>query len=137
MQGEVLIVDDDVNACIIAETLLRSRGMRVRSAGDGTEACEIVGSGGIAVVVLELALPGMNGFEVIRRLRGRFEPLTLASPLRIVVASHRCEPEIERFAVRLGADVFLHKPVPPARFVKVVEQLLIAAAGDADTASPA
>ena len=62
----VLIVDDDVNARIIAETLLRTLGFTVRSALDGIEACDIVQTEGADVVVVDLELLGMNGWEVIR-----------------------------------------------------------------------
>jgi CheY-like chemotaxis protein len=124
MNHTVLIVDDDVNARIIAETLLELRGLRVRLATDGTEACEMVRREGAAVVVVNLSLPGMNGFEVLRRLRGRFETLRLPAQPRIVVTSDREEPEVERFALRLGADAFLRKPVAPNRFIAIVEQFI-------------
>ena len=124
MNRKVLIVDDDVNAGIIAETLLRLRGLDVQVACDGAEACEMVERNGAAVVVLDLTLPEMNGFEVLRRLRGRFESLRLRVQPRIVVTSVRREPEVERFALQLGADAFLCKPVDPHRLIRIVEQLV-------------
>lgn len=127
MNRKVLIVDDDVNAGIIAETLLRLRGLDVQIACDGVEACEIVERTGAAVVVLDLKLPEMKGFEVLRRLHGRFETLRLPIQPRIVVTSERQEPEVERFALQLGADAFLCKPVDPHRFIRIVEQLVVAA----------
>jgi CheY-like chemotaxis protein len=120
----VLIADDDVNAQIIAETLLSLRGFHVRRAADGTEACDIVREEEIAVVVLDLSLPGMNGFELLRRLRGRFGPLPPGSTPRILAVTSRGDPEVERFARRLGADAFLRKPLVPLRFVTAVEQLV-------------
>ncbi len=128
MKDTVLIVDDDVNARIIAETLLQTRGLRVRSALDGLDACEIISREGAAVVVLDLELSGMNGWEVIRRLRGRFEAMRPRTSPRIVVTSNRTEPEIQRFALRLGADAFLRKPVVPVQLITTVEQLMAAGA---------
>ncbi|MBI4517186.1 MAG: response regulator [Deltaproteobacteria bacterium] len=128
MTQTVLIVDEDVNARIIAETLLRTRGVPVRIAADGIEACDLVRHQGAAVVVLDLALSGMNGLEVIRRLCGRFEPLPAPTRPYIIVLSDRDEPEVERFALRLGADVFLRKPLNPREFVTTVEQII---SGDA------
>ena len=128
MDPTVLIVDDDVNAQIIAETLLRLRGLHVRLTGDGTEACEIVQHEEIAVVVMELSLSGVNGFELLRRLRGRFGPLPLPSRPRILAMTCRHEPEVERFALRLGADAFLRKPLDPRQFVATVEELVEGAA---------
>ena len=127
MTKSVLIVDEDVNARIIAETLLRTRGLRVHAAMDGVEACEIVRREGPAVVVLDLGVPGMNGFEVIRSLRARFEILPPAVQPRIVAVSDRTDPDVGRFALRLGADAFLHKPTAPQRLISTVEQLMTAA----------
>lgn len=123
-KGTVLIVDDDVNARIIAETLLETRGWRVYSAGDGAEACEMFGRLGPTVVVTELTLPGMNGLELIRHLRGRFQPLPMVGQPHIVVVSNESDPATQAFALRLGANAFLTKPVVPAQFVKQVEELI-------------
>ena len=135
MNRTVLIVDDDANACIIAETLLRLRGLSVRSMGDGAEACELVQRVSPAVVVLSLGLPGMNGFEVLRRLRGRFETLRMPMQPRIVVTSEREEAEVERFARRLGADAFLRKPVGANELIACVEHCLALPSPDAIGAS--
>jgi CheY-like chemotaxis protein len=120
----VLIADEDVNAQIIAETLLRLRGLRVRRAADGPEVCNIVQQEEIAVVVLDLSLPGMNGFEVLRRLRGRFGPLRSANEPRILAVTSRQEPEVERFALQLGANAFLRKPLASPHFIRTVEELV-------------
>ena len=123
MNSTVLIVDEDVNARIIAETLLRLRDFEVRSADDSSEVRDIVAHEDIAVVVLDLNLPGGSGLEVLRRLRSRFELPRLSYEPRIVVVSSRQEPEVERFARRLGADAFLRKPVEPGEFIRTVEHL--------------
>jgi DNA-binding response OmpR family regulator len=128
MRNTVLIVDDDVNARIIAETLLRTRGLRVQSAVDGVSACEIVRRESPAVVVLDLALEGMNGFEIIRALRARFGILPPPEQPCIIAVSQRSDHHVERFALRLGADAFLHKPMAPREFVTTVERLLVVAA---------
>jgi DNA-binding response OmpR family regulator len=127
----VLIVDEDVNAQIIAETLLRLRGLGVRLARDGDEACDVIRHGDIDAVVLDASVPGVNGFEILQRLRGRSKRLPAATKPRILVVTDRREPEVERFAFRLGADAFLRKPLAPARFVKTVEQLVEGAAPEA------
>ena len=124
MKATVIIVDEDVNARIIAETLLEVRGIHVRTAGDGTEACEIVRLEGAALVVVDLSSPGTNGLEAIRKLCGRFEALPLPAQPRIMVLTNSDAPELDRFALQLGADVLLRKPVPPAQFVLTVERLM-------------
>ena len=124
MKATVVIVDEDVNARIIAETLLQVRGIAARSAADGTEACEIVRREGAAVVIVDLGSPGTNGLEAIRQLCGRFEALPLPAQPRIVALTNSDAPELEQFALRLGADSLLRKPVPPAQFLSMVERLM-------------
>jgi CheY-like chemotaxis protein len=68
MDATVLIVDEDVNAQIVAQTLLGLRGLRVRLAADGAAACDLVRDENVAVVVLDLNLSGISGFELLRRL---------------------------------------------------------------------
>jgi two-component system chemotaxis sensor kinase CheA len=120
----VLVADENVNAQIIAETLLRLRGLHVHLAGDGAEACDFVRREDIAVIVLDLDLPGMNGFEFLRRLRGRFGSLSLQTKPRILAVTDHQEPEVARFALRLGADALLRKPLAPGLFIDTVEELI-------------
>lgn len=122
----VLIIDDDVHARLVAATLLRSRGLHVLAAKDAAEACDVICCEGAAVVVLDPALPDMKGFELLRRMRGRFETRTLPVQPRVVIVTDRVQPEVERFAAQMGADAFLRKPLVPAQLIRVIEQLLAA-----------
>jgi CheY-like chemotaxis protein len=124
MTDTVLIVDEDVNARIIAETLLRSRGLHVLAATDAAAACDIMCCEGVAVVVLALALADTRGLEVLRRLRGRFETRTLPTQPRVVVVADWAEPAVERLAVGLGADAVLRRPLSPAEFIHLIERLV-------------
>jgi len=128
MNGTVLIVNDDVNGRIIEETLLQARGLPVRSVGDGSDACDLLRRDGarIAVVVMSLDLDaaGMNGWELLRHLRGRFDPIPLSVQPRIVVTTSRGHAPAARFAARLGADVVLQRPIAPRDFIGTVERLL-------------
>jgi CheY-like chemotaxis protein len=124
VRDTVLIVDDDVSARRVAETALRSRGLHVLAASDAAAACDVICCEGAAVVMLNLARSGMKGFELLRRIRGRFETRTLPMQPRVVIVTNRVEAEVERFAAQLGADAFLRKPLVPAQVVHVIEQLL-------------
>lgn len=123
MSRTVLIIDEDVNARIIAETLLRIRGVPVRAVMDATEACDVIQREDVAVVVLDLSLPGTNGVELLHRLRGRGGAPRLTNTPSIVVVTSRKEPELERFVLRLGAAAFLRKPLRPGQFIATVEAL--------------
>lgn len=128
MKQTVLIVNENVNSRIIAETLLRSRGIAVRSAQDALEALDILerdgADVGLVLVDLDEMSPGMSGWELMRGVRRRFggPPLRLAP--RVVVQSERAEPEAERFVRHLGAEAYLRKPTPPARLLDTVVGLL-------------
>ncbi len=129
MDGSVLIVDEDVNAQIIAETLLRLRGLDVQRATDGAQACDLLRRQKIAVVVLNLNSPGVDGLDFLHLLRGRVAPVPRQP--RILVIANRETPQLERFALRLGADAFLRVPLDPRRFIKAVETLAGGAAPQA------
>ena len=133
MGSAVLIVDDDVNAQIIAETLLRLRGLAVRVARDAADACDIVAHEDVGVVMVDLNMPGLNGFEMLRHLREGSRAGT--TPPRIVVVTDRTAPEVERFGRRLGADAVLRKPLEPRQFIATVERLMPTGAQQATPAN--
>lgn len=129
MNRTVLIIDEDVNAQIIAETLLRLRGLGVHIATYPAEAGEILAHEEVGVVVMDINGAGMNGFEVLHRLRVAAQ--TLPIPPRLVVVTDRHEPELERIARRLGADAVLRKPMNHGQFIATVEELVDSAAPQA------
>ena len=128
MSDTVLIVSEDASVRLSIEAVLRSRGLPVRSAADGSEAYELLRShdGVFAVLVVDFdaGVSGMNGWELLRRVRGRFEGPPLAVPPRVVVVSSIAEPATERFVRRLGAHDFLLKPVGSAEMTEAVVALI-------------
>ena len=124
--GTVLLVNDDVNARIIEATLLEGRGLRVCAVADGYDACDQLARDGIAVVVmsLEIKATGMNGWQLLRRLRSRFQPILLPVQPRTVVTTARRDLETARFVKRLGADAVLQRPIAPRDFIDTVERLM-------------
>jgi len=124
MPGTALIINEDVNAQIIAETLLRLRGLGVRLATDAAEASAIVAHEVVDVVVVDLGAPGMSDGAVLRQLRDGFGA---TPPPRLVLVTDRTEPAVDRFARRLGVDAVLRKPLEPGQFIATVERLLPAA----------
>lgn len=129
MNGTVLIIDEDVNAQIIAETLLRLRGLDVHIATDPAEAGEVFAHEEVGVVVMDINGAGINGFEVLHRLRVAAQALPI--PPRLVVVTDRREPELERFTRRLGVDAVLRKPMNHRQFIATVEELVDSAAPQA------
>ncbi len=124
MQRRILIVDDNPEDRMLAERALRARGHSVRSTCYAPEARDMVHRDSIDLLVLDLELPGMNGFELIRQVRGRWLRAPFSSKPRILVATSRLEAEAQNFALRLGADALLTKPLDPRQFVETVDRLL-------------
>src|SRR5580704_19407090 len=96
----VLVVEDDDAIAIPLAAGLEREGFRVTRAATGTEA---LGAEGVEVVLLDLGLPDMDGFEVCRRLRSR-------SDVPILVISARGEEMDRVVGLELGADDYLVKP---------------------------
>lgn len=129
MNGTVLIIDENVNAQIIAETLLRLRGLDVYIAGNPAQADALLAHERVCVVVVDVSGTETNGITFLQRLRAVAQ--TLPTRPRLVMITDRREPELERFAQRLGVDAVLRKPLHPGRFIATVEQLVDSAAPQA------
>jgi two-component system, OmpR family, KDP operon response regulator KdpE len=99
----VLVVDDDAQILRAVRTALRGRGYRVESAMNGETALEFLGREAVDVVVLDLSLPGIDGHEVIRRLRS-------FSDVPILVLSVREAQDDKVEALDAGADDYVTKP---------------------------
>jgi putative two-component system response regulator len=102
----VLIVDDNPMVANLLEQVLRSEGNDVAVAGDGLEALTAVARCPPDLILLDLDLPGLHGYEVCRRLKAN--PTTRLIPIVIVTA--RCDAGDRVDAWDLGADDFLTKP---------------------------
>jgi EAL domain-containing protein (putative c-di-GMP-specific phosphodiesterase class I)/DNA-binding response OmpR family regulator len=107
LQPAVLIIDDDASLRDLYSAALRRAGYRVITAPDGQSGLDIVAIEDIGIVLCDLAMPGMNGFEVVRTLRAAPETATL--PILMFTGSGGEETVIEGLAA--GADDFLTKPI--------------------------
>jgi CheY-like chemotaxis protein len=119
----ILLVEDDRDTAECTAMFLRECGHRVRVAGDGPSACQAAVSQPPDVVLLDLALPGMDGWEVARRLQ---EATWLKKPLLIAVTGHDRKEDYGR-SLHAGIDLHLAKPVDPgylrrllARFCRII-----------------
>lgn len=130
MDETILIVDDNANTRIIAETLLRARGLRAVVAEDARSACDFLCYEGAAVVVLNLESQETDGIALLRRLRGRFETRTLPIQPRVMVIIGPTDSDLERICTDVGADALLRRPWALGHFLTTVEGLLNAASGN-------
>lgn len=100
----ILVVDDEPPIRRLLRTSLSAHGYDVIEAEDGQQALDLIRRNAVALVVLDLGLPGMDGFEVISRLRGG------GSSVPIVILSVRTDEAGKVRALDLGADDYVSKP---------------------------
>ncbi len=114
----VLVVDDEDQIRALLHATLRFAGYDVVEAADGASALEVLGARDIGLVVLDVGLPDIDGFELVRLLRMR----KLLTPVLMLTA--RLEVEDRVRGLRLGADDYVTKPFSAAEIVARVEALL-------------
>jgi two-component system alkaline phosphatase synthesis response regulator PhoP len=113
----ILVVDDEAHIVELAQMYLERAGYRVESAGDGQEALTKVRQRRPALVVLDLMLPGLDGWEVCRRLRGE-------SDVPIIMLTARTDDVDRIVGLELGADDYVTKPFNPRELVARVGAVL-------------
>jgi putative two-component system response regulator len=116
----VLLVEDEPDSAVLMAQILELEGYNVVEARNGAEALEHVFDPEISVVLLDVMLPGIDGFEVCRRLRQ--DERTARLPVAFLSARSRIEDRAA--GLRAGADVYLTKPISRAALVSAVKWLL-------------
>lgn len=117
MRKRILIIEDDPEVRRLMSLNLAARGYEVREAGSGERGLEILRQIPVDLVLLNLTLPGISGWEVLRELRG--DPSLKHIP--VIISSLR---EEEGRALREGASAFLPKPFDIRALIAKVEEVL-------------
>ena len=120
MAQRILIVDDEPNIVVPLEFLMKREGYEVAVAGDGQAALEAVARGAPDLVILDVMLPKLSGFEVCRRIRA--DPRWVGLKVLMLTAKGR-DQEMEK-GLGLGADAYVTKPFSTEDLVAKVGQLL-------------
>ncbi|MCA1772067.1 MAG: response regulator [Halomonas sp.] len=118
--ARVLVVDDEPNILISLEFLMQQAGFDVVTAEDGEQALAHVQQTKPDLVLLDISLPGISGFDVLERLRQ--SPDTATLPI-IMLTAHGREVEREK-GMALGADDYITKPFSTQALVEKVNALL-------------
>jgi CheY-like chemotaxis protein len=106
----VVAENDDGTRMVLASALARY-GYDVASVTDGQLVLSTLETGKVGLLILDLRMPGMNGWEVLRRLKDSDHGRPPFPRPPVIVISAQSDPETQQFATRLGAAAFLAKPI--------------------------
>ncbi|HNW34472.1 MAG TPA: response regulator [Candidatus Ozemobacteraceae bacterium] len=115
---EILIIDDCRNIRLTVQTALEADGWDVAGAGDGEEGFALLKTGRFRLALLDLQLPGMDGIEVLRRIR----KINSGIAIVIITAYGTVANSVE--AMKLGAIDFLQKPFSPDTLRTLVREIM-------------
>ncbi|MCK4863608.1 MAG: response regulator [Dehalococcoidales bacterium] len=120
MTKKILVIEDDPAISRLVDYSLRHEGYAVVSASNGLEGIRKAHNDRPDLIILDVMLPGMDGFEICHRLRA--EPDTAQLP--ILMFSAKAQEVDKDTGLKVGADDYLTKPAAPAEIISRVEALL-------------
>ena len=130
IRPKLLLVEDDAALVLTLTDLLASQDYDVENQQDGLQALERASAGDFDVIILDVMLPHMDGFEICRTLRRR----SVQTPIIMLTARGQVADKVS--GLKLGADDYLAKPFEPSELLARVEALLRRAAATAATSAP-
>jgi two-component system response regulator CpxR len=113
----ILLIDDDAELCTLLSEFLKREGFTVDCQHQGSAGLAKALAGGADLVVLDVMLPGMDGFEILRRLRER-------SKVPVIMLTARGEDVDRIVGLELGADDYLPKPFNPRELAARIRAIL-------------
>lgn len=117
-QKQILVVDDEKNIRLTMAQSLEPLGMPVRTAVSGEEALRVLGEDPFGMVFLDLKLPGMDGLEVLRRIKEMWPQIRVV----IITAHGTIQSAVD--AMKLGAVDFIQKPFSPGEIREIATQVV-------------
>ena len=127
---QILVIDDDVELCSLVSEYLQAEGFVVDCVHDGERGLQKATTGTYMLTVLDVMLPGINGFEVLRRIRAK-------SRLPVLLLTARGEDVDRIVGLEIGADDYLPKPFNPRELVARIRAILRRTRSDGRPAQPA
>jgi two-component system response regulator CpxR len=113
----ILLVDDDAELCSLLSEFLQREGFTVDCAHEGNQGLDLAARAGVDLVILDVMLPGLDGFEILRRLRQQ-------SKVPVIMLTARGEDVDRIVGLELGADDYLPKPFNPRELAARVRAIL-------------
>lgn len=113
----VLVIDDDVELCELLSEYLSGEGFSVEAVYNGEDGLETAGNGNYDLIVLDIMLPKLNGFDVLRHIRSK-------SGIPVIMLTARDEVVDKIVGLEIGADDYLAKPFNPRELVARIRAVL-------------
>src|SRR5271154_3240120 len=113
----ILVIDDDAELCGLVGEYLDPEGFQIEAVHDGIHGLERALNGDYLLIVLDVMLPGLNGFDLLRRLR-------VASKTPVLLLTARGEDVDRIVGLEIGADDYLPKPFNPCELVARIRAVL-------------
>jgi len=120
MARTVLVIEDDPASARLAKLILGSEGYQTVVASDGLQGLKMAQADPPDLILLDLMLPGQDGFEVLHRLRAG--PRTADVP--VVVVSAKAQATDKQAAAKIGADAYLTKPYRRTELLPLIRSVL-------------
>mgnify|MGYP003774694599 FL=1 len=124
--GRVLVVDDERPIVMVIETNLKISGYTVMTAYNGRDALELVRTRRPDLVLLDVIMPEMDGWETLRRIREDSNPDVAKTPVVMLTALDRDRDIVRGY--EYGVDIYLTKPFEPDELLDIVARVLEAKA---------
>ncbi|MCX5711473.1 MAG: response regulator [Candidatus Omnitrophica bacterium] len=122
---KILIIEDEVDQVLLLRTRLEANGYEIVSAFDGKEGLKKVADTKPDLILLDIMLPGIDGFYVFKRLKD--DPKYSNIPVIIITAVG--DPDIEKKSAAIGADACIRKPYESEDLVEKVKKLIKSSGG--------
>lgn len=120
LKKRILIVEDHENLLQLQSILLVSQGYEVKGVKDGQEAIQLIDSDPPDLVILDIGLPGVDGYEVCRHIKSRLESRRI--PV-IVITARKSREDLQKID-EAGADWYIPKPFKAAMIMETVQRFL-------------
>jgi CheY-like chemotaxis protein len=121
MSHKILVVDDDILVLEALQQLLTSSGYEVRVATRGQEALDILDQEHFDLLILDVVMPKMTGYDVCKEVRKRDDEM---SKVKIIMLTAKTEPSDVRIEEKYDCNLYLTKPIDPGRLKELVRDTL-------------
>ena len=120
MTKRILVVDDDEMVLMALDELLKPEGYEVQTVASGTEALQKLDEGAYDLIMTDVIMPEMDGFELCKRIREKEKYREI--PVVFLTAKNRDEDRVR--GLEAGANLFLSKPISPDKLLGIVSSTL-------------